>query len=140
MERAAPEDRYDVLRLAREVLDEDATAVLRPGERDALVVAREAYTNEVVGFALARREEPCLGHVLAMGVDRSHQGEGIGSALLRCVEHDMACEGAFELILEARADDARARAFYQRHGFRPEGLAPHAYGDGADAVRYARAI
>ncbi len=137
MERAGAQDREAVFRLASEVLD---GGVEPAGERDALIVAREAMTNEVVGFALARREAPCRGHVLAIGVDALHRGEGIGSALLRCVEHDMACEGALELTLEARADDARARAFYQRHGFAPRGLQPHAYRDGADAVSYARPL
>jgi len=109
----------------------------RLGADDSFVVCRHVESGAVVGFALAKRESPCLGHVLAIAVDTRHRREGIGSALLRRVGRDMAQHGAFRLSLEVDADDGAAQAFYLRHGFHPEGLQPGAYRDGADAVRLA---
>jgi ribosomal-protein-alanine N-acetyltransferase len=104
------------------------------------MVARDVPTDRIVGFALARREQPCEGHIMALAVDSMHRGEGIGRALLGGVRHEMLREGAMRLSLEVRADNQRAQAFYVRNGFHPEGLESHAYDDGMDAVRFARAI
>lgn len=107
---------------------------------DACMVARDARTDELLGFAVARREEDCDGHLLALAVDRMHRGLGIGSALLKSVHDAMLRSGALRLHLEVRADNPQAQAFYTRHGFAPEGLQSHAYPDGADAVRLARPL
>jgi len=89
---------------------------------------------------LARREVPCEGHVLALAVDQAWRGEGIGSALLSRVRSELRRDGAMHLCLEVRASNRSAVAFYQRHGFHPEGLQEHAYADGEDAVRFGRPI
>lgn len=140
-----PADRRDltqVARLAAEALSERYSTewILEHADDGRVVVAREISTGQILGFAMARHEEPCQGHLLALAVDRRHRGQGIGSALLRRVGAEMARTGAYCLCLEVRADDPAAQAFYLRHGFHPEGMASHVYSDGADAVRLARPL
>jgi ribosomal protein S18 acetylase RimI-like enzyme len=107
--------------------------------RGAFLVARDIPTNRVVGFALAD-QEACEAHLLALAVEEGHQGQGIGTALLRHVRDHLAQQGAYKLSLHVRADDSRAQVFYVRHGFAPEGLQTQAYRDGEDAVRMGRPL
>ncbi len=107
---------------------------------DTCMVARETRSGRILGFAVARREEPCEGHIMAIAVDPLHRGEGVGSALLSGVRDVMLRTGAFRLSLEVRSDNRVARDFYIRHGFRPEGLHPGAFPDGQDAVSYGKPI
>ena len=109
-------------------------------QNDTFLVARDIPTNQIVGFALAERQEPLEGHVLALAVDGARRGEGIGRALLGNVRAEMARRGAFRLTLEVRADDPQAQSFYARQGFAPEGLEPCVYRDGGDAIRMARPL
>jgi [ribosomal protein S18]-alanine N-acetyltransferase len=117
-------ERYDSGWLAEQI--EDAKA--------EFLVAREIPTNEVVGFALASRQDPTQGHLLALAVDPARQNQRIGTALLRGVRENLVRQGALCLKLDVRADDVRARQFYQRHGFLPVGVQPKVYADGEDAV------
>lgn len=107
---------------------------------DGCMVARDTRTDEMLGFAVVRREDACEGHLLALAVDRMHRGLGVGSALLKSVHDVMLRAGAMRLRLEVRADNPKAQAFYARHGFAPEGVESRAYPDGEDAVRLARPL
>lgn len=107
---------------------------------ESCMVARDTRSDEVLGFAVARREDACEGHLLALAVDRLHQNEGVGSALLKSVQDVMMRSGAMRLRLEVRSDNTRAQSFYVRHGFSPLGLQEHAYQDGEDAVSLARPL
>lgn len=104
------------------------------------LVARDIPTNQVVGFALAQRDDSAEGHLLALAVDEARRHQGIGSALLRGVGEKLARDGAMCLKLDVRADDLAARQFYQRHGFYPQGFEEHVYADGEDAVVMARPL
>lgn len=97
------------------------------------VVATEG--SEVVGFAAvqdtpdpeaARPEELTMLYVLA----RSH-GSGAGQALLDAVLGDRSAS------LWVAANNPRARAFYRRNGFRPDG-ATSAFGPIAETMRLVR--
>lgn len=138
MEAARPRDLEGIDRLAVASLKEWGPGRLQ--DKGLVVVAREVRDGRVVGFAMARREEPCVGHVLAIAVEPQRRGEGIGSMLLRRVGQEMAMRGAYRLALEVDAGDGVAQAFYQRHGFRPEGLERCAYRDGSDALLLARPL
>lgn len=54
-----------------------------------------------------------------LAVDRAAQGSGIGRALVRWVEGELAARGARLLVVEtsSRADYARTRRFYARSGY-----------------------
>lgn len=141
VDAAKPSEIGEVARLAAQSLvDMDPLHFAEACARDTCVVVRETRSGRLLGFAVAKREEPCEGHILAIAVDRLHRGEGVGSALLHGVRDAMLRSGAYRLSLEVRADNGVAQAFYARHGFRPEGLHPRAFPDGEDAVWYGKPI
>ncbi len=134
VEPAAGEDLMSVEKLAHDRLKSSVP------RGSCCMVARDVDSDTLCGFAVARREDPCEGHILALAVDAAYEGQGIGGALLRSVSEKMHEAGAMHVHLDVRADNPRAQAFYARHGFAPEGLVPNAYDDGADAVRYGRGV
>ena len=78
--------------------------------------------GEVLGFAVAgpnRDEGPQFEELYALYVRSSWWGSGIGQALLDDV---LAHRPATLWVLE---DNARARAFYARNGFHPDGERTH---------------
>jgi ribosomal-protein-alanine N-acetyltransferase len=83
-----------------------------------------------VGYALAVGSDPT--HLAELAVAPGHRNAGHGSALLRAVLTEVG-----ECRLTARADDERARRFYERHRFRVEERLPNHYED-ADGVSMVR--
>ncbi len=141
IESASASEVSDVVRMATQSLPGvNAEQFAEACAHETCMVARETRSGQILGFAVARREEPCDAHIMAIAVDPMHRGEGIGSALLSGVGDLMLRTGAFRLCLEVRSDNRAAREFYARHGFRPEGLHPGAYLDGSDAVWYGKPI
>ena len=77
---------------------------------------------------------------LGMGVVSAARGRGIGSALLRAAVEAAWASGLTRIELSVRADNAKARALYERHGFVTEGLLRRAFrldGQYFDAVAMA---
>ncbi|PSQ11980.1 N-acetyltransferase [Halobacteriales archaeon QS_5_70_15] len=111
-----------------------------PGAADATDVtgAPTATRADPVGYALAMRDgEGEAAYLAELAVAPARRRRGHGSALLsalldRLADHD-------ELRLTARADDDRARAFYEAAGFEPRRELPDHYGDG-DGVLYGRRL
>ncbi|EMA50458.1 GNAT family N-acetyltransferase [Halococcus thailandensis] len=98
------------------------TAITGPGR--VLVSGQTA-----VGYALAVGSDPT--HLAELAVAPGYRNAGHGSALLKAVlDNDDDCR------LTARADDERARRFYERHGFRLDRFLPDHYehGDGVAMV------
>lgn len=108
-------------------------------KRGTFLVARDVDHNEVVGFAVAQKGL-LEGEILALAVDRRHQGRGIGAALLGHIQSNMVREGAWKMSLDVRADDLGAQDFYRHFGYHPSGLRSHTYQDGADAVHMERPL
>ncbi|MBP2415666.1 GNAT family N-acetyltransferase [Microlunatus capsulatus] len=83
--------------------------------------AGDAADEQVVGFASAgpqRDEDVDLPRELyALYVRRARWGTGLGHRLLQTVVGDDPCS------LWVFRDNARARGFYARHGFQPDGAA-----------------
>ncbi|GAA0461892.1 GNAT family N-acetyltransferase [Halococcus dombrowskii] len=98
------------------------TAITGPGR--VLVSGHTA-----VGYALAVGSDPT--HLAELAVAPGHRNAGRGSALLKAVLDD-----GDDCRLTARADDERARRFYERHGFRVDRFLPNHYehGDGVAMV------
>jgi len=88
-------------------------------------VADEA--GSIVGWAsrfLPGRDEdlgPTVAELAAIYVRPSHWGRGLGRALLEVVEADLRDFGATELSLWVVEENVRARRFYERQGFVPDG-------------------
>jgi RimJ/RimL family protein N-acetyltransferase len=59
---------------------------------------------------------------LGMGVLASHRGQGVGERLLRACLVKAHSKGITRVELEARADNVRAIALYERVGFEHEGV------------------
>jgi ribosomal-protein-alanine N-acetyltransferase len=108
-------------------------------KRGTFLVARDVYAGQIVGFAVAQKGL-LEGELLALAVDPSHQGKGIGAALLGHVQSSMATEGAWKMTLDVRADDPDAKRFYEHFGFFPAGLKTNLYSDGGDAIHMERPI
>ena len=73
----------------------------------------------VVGTALAG-DDGHRGWVHLLAVAPAHRRRGIGSALMRCVEAELAGRGCPKLNLQVRAGDPGAVRFYERIGFAVE--------------------
>lgn len=85
---------------------------------DRLVVAESA--GQLIGFAMAgsaRGSDPARDHELfSLYLDAAEHGHGAGQALLDAVLGDLPAQ------LWVARDNPRARAFYARNGFRPDGV------------------
>lgn len=127
---ARPEDLDAVARIWHEGwLDGHAGRV-----PDALVAARDPETfgpraaerlastlvctvdGEVAGFVVTIGDE-----VEQVYVDRGWRGRGVAGALLSAAEARIAAEGHSQAWLAVVAENATARAFYERSGWRDEG-------------------
>ena len=105
------------------------------GSRHYVVAVDGGRVLGYAGLALFGDEA----HVLTVGVTRSAQGRGIGTALLRDLLAAADARGARQVLLEVRADNSTAQRLYARHGFRPVGLRRRYYQPGGtDAVVMAR--
>jgi ribosomal-protein-alanine acetyltransferase len=97
------------------------------GSRRRAVVAVDDET--VVGYALLLDTGEAA-DLLRIGVAPSYRRQGLGGDLL-----DALGPSAYDrLLLEVRADDARAHGFYRARGFTEVGRRHRYYADGADAV------
>ena len=116
-----------------------ATAFLREleSEHNHYVAAR--VDGALVGYAgITRlgRKPPYEYEIHTIGVDKAHQGEGIGRGLLSRLL-DIASGG--DVFLEVRTDNAAAIGLYESVGFAAVGLRKRYYRvSGADAYTMRR--
>jgi GNAT superfamily N-acetyltransferase len=91
----------------------------RPGTRGIVAVDGE----RVVGVIRIGRDpdEPTRGHVFSLYVDPDWQGSGVGRLLLAAAHEWFAGEGLADATLWVFEANARARAFYERNGWQPDG-------------------
>ncbi|MBU0494260.1 MAG: GNAT family acetyltransferase [Chloroflexi bacterium] len=89
-----------------------------------LAVQRELFLvallgSEIVGTAMAGYDGH-RGWVYYAAVSPGHRRQGIGSALMRAVEHRLAAAGCPKLNLQVRATNRAVVAFYERLGYQVE--------------------
>lgn len=107
----------------------------------------DANTN----VAVARRGQDLLGfaimsygdedaHVLLLATQPRCRRQGVGSALIAWLEATAQVAGITTLYLEARSDNAGARAFYRHHGFEEVARRAGYYQGVEDAVRMAKTL
>ena len=97
-------------------------------------------SGEVAGMCSfgAAREEPDSGELYALNVHPRSWGSGVGSALLHEAERGLASfPSAYLWVVEG---NARARRFYERHGWRADGgrKIDDTFGTGVTELRYRR--
>ncbi len=138
---ARPRDAGALFQLLESVAGEtEPTLLIRPGESTAKLWRRRisaagldyrslfllgVLDGEVVGnLGLERDPHPNSSHVawVGMSVGREWRGLGVGSTLLGIAIDWAAGNGAEKLALSVFPENARALAFYERHGFAREGL------------------
>jgi GNAT superfamily N-acetyltransferase len=91
----------------------------RPGTRGVVAVE----DGRVVGIVRVGRDpdEPTVGHVFSLYVDPDAQGSGVGGRLLADAEGWFRAEGLAAATLWVFEANERARGFYTRHGWSPDG-------------------
>jgi ribosomal protein S18 acetylase RimI-like enzyme len=103
----------------------------------------EDDAGDVVGFASTgpSRDEPGIGELYAIYVEPSAWGSGAGRALIERAQDQLTNEYA-EATLWVLEENARARGFYERAGWRPDGArkAEARFGVRAAEVRYRKAL
>ena len=89
--------------------------------------------NDIVGYASLRyvgRE----GDVNTIAVSTSHQGQGIGRALMDWLYSAAQQHGVKELFLEVRSDNQQALAMYNKDDFLRIDVRRNYYGTDIDAI------
>lgn len=87
---------------------------------DGVRVARD---DEIVGFVMFGPDDTGFERDRRRGVVRNvyvvpgARGEGVGTALLDAAEAELAAAGVDVVVLEAMADNERARSFYRERGY-----------------------
>lgn len=89
--------------------------------------------DQLLGYAGMMCVLP-LADVQTLAVAPEAQGRGLGSRLLKLIEHQSQLKGAQDLLLEVRADNPRAQQLYLRTGFEQIHLRRAYYPDGGDAL------
>jgi ribosomal protein S18 acetylase RimI-like enzyme len=81
-------------------------------------------------------------NLLLIAVHPDRHGNGIGAALMRHVEHDLAARGGRLLLVETSGGDeyARTRGFYRHLGYTEEARIREYYAAGEDKVIFRRAL
>jgi ribosomal-protein-alanine N-acetyltransferase len=82
--------------------------------------------KEIGGFIVSSVNAP-LAHIITLDVAEAHRRSGIGSMLLTAMENNMATQGVHTVLLETAVDNEAAVAFWQRHGYRIEGVLKRYY-------------
>ncbi|SIN97402.1 ribosomal protein S18-alanine N-acetyltransferase [Fibrobacter sp. UWB11] len=73
--------------------------------------------------------------LLSIATRTSEQRKGIGSQLLKAGLNKLT-ESDDQCFLEVRKGNVKARAFYEKHGFKQYNVRKNYYSDGEDAILY----
>ncbi|HET7398923.1 MAG TPA: ribosomal protein S18-alanine N-acetyltransferase [Intrasporangium sp.] len=86
----------------------------RPRRDYVVAVGEDGSVSGYAGIDVAGD----VADVMTLAVSPAAQGVGLGGILLRALVERAIARGAGSLLLEVRADNAAARALYERNGFR----------------------
>lgn len=100
----------------------------RPGA-ECIVIERD---SKIVGFILTE-ENPPLAHIVTLDVLESYRRQGVGTALLKESETNLALRGVRTVLLETATSNEAGVAFWQRHGYRIEAVLKNYYPGRLDA-------
>lgn len=92
-----------------------------------------------VAYTLTVPDHP-VAYVAEVAVAPGRQGRGHGSGLFEELLDRLRADGFETVRLTARADDERARSFYDGFGFTAEESLPGHYDDGGDGVLLVREL
>ena len=129
-------DLPQVLELQRELAFQDWN------EKQFLSEIRASYAycvvceddGKLLGYAIFHLLGPDS-ELLSIATRTSEQRKGIGSQFLKA-GLDKLTESGDQCFLEVRDGNAKARAFYEKHGFKLYSVRKKYYSDGEDAALY----
>ena len=129
-------DLPQVLELQRELAFQDWN------EKQFLSEIRASYAycvvceddGKLLGYAIFHLLGPDS-ELLSIATRTSEQRKGIGSQLLKA-GLDKLTESGDQCFLEVRDGNVKARAFYEKHGFKLYSVRKKYYSDGEDAALY----
>ena len=93
----------------------------------------------ILGFGIMSYGE-VKAHLSLLCVEPRHRQRGLGAALLAWLEKCALTAGLERILLEARADNPGAIAFYQDRGYRAIGSVAGYYRGEVDAVRLEKSL
>ena len=139
LERRSFDDPWSTASLRGELESPDALVLLIDGDSGAVAYAAWRIVvyrrpGEPAGRASGEAE------LLRIAVAPDRRRRGLASTLLAAGEGRLAAAGCEVCHLEVRDDNLAAVAFYEGHGFHPVGRRRSYYGEGRDALLYARRL
>ena len=121
-------------RLSRRALRRFLHASHRP-----LLTARS--NGRMIGYVLiSMHPRSSAARIYSLAVQKDQGGRGVGRELLMAAERYARAHGRTRMRLEARYDNLAAIALYEKLGYRPFGRYPGYYDDGAEALRFEKAL
>jgi ribosomal protein S18 acetylase RimI-like enzyme len=109
--------------------------------RDTACLRVAISAGRLVGYYLVLfRHNSLLARLYSIAVDSRSRGAGVGHRLLVDAERVAARRGCRALRLEVRVANRPAIGLYERHAFRRIGRYRQYYADGADALRFEKAL
>lgn len=102
-----------------------------------LVVAKDE--DELVGYA-GINIDTYESEIMTIAVRPTHQGQGLGSLLLRQMLDASDAAMVPRVLLEVEVDNEPAIGLYERFGFVRSGVRPNYYGLGIDALLMERHV
>ena len=101
----------------------------------ALCVVYEEANGHILGYAVFHLMGPDS-ELLSIATAATAQRKGIGTELLQAGLERLDFAAGDKMFLEVREGNAKARAFYERHGFKAYGNRKRYYSDGETAILY----
>jgi len=133
-ESFAPEERYE-----KKLLNTFLSASLKSQGVVMLIATPDSETKSPAGYVLAEIEyngsgesfgvADGSGEIISLAVAKTHEGHGLGRALLERVSKSLQEAGADRLVLQVRVDNASAIHLYESVGFVKERLLTKFYED-----------
>lgn len=91
--------------------------------------------DDILGYAIFHLMGPDS-ELLSIATSAAHQRSGIGTALLNAGLAHLDFAKGDKMFLEVREGNAKARSFYEKHGFEPYAERKKYYADGENAILY----
>lgn len=95
--------------------------------------------GKTAGF-LVSAHDGATGHIVTIDVLPEHRRQGAAALMLAEAERRLAAAGVRVVELETAIDNAAAIAFWQKHGYRIDGVKKRYYADGRDAFTMKRPL
>ena len=138
----APQDIESVISMVEATFSElfahDMYAAIQQAWPAGQLVSVDA--GRIAGLLLAIKRTEFSARILVMAVSAPARDRGRGSEMLRAFLRQCMMEGITEVVLEVRASNMRAQAFYGRFGFYRRSVLPRYYRDGEDGYVMARGV